>query len=236
MQTGISLSAFFLFSAYAEPLFILTSVLALEGIRSRRWILAGFWTACAILSSVQGVALVLALIYTLWKTYRFNISPNHFKAFVFPGLATVAYITLRIVVGAPSAIPVNEPFVAARLVWPWNNFMDAFRLFRDGSFTYINVVNLVLTLLIVVLLIYGWKKIPIEYSFYLIACMLILVVRELETQPLNPMIRYALTIPPVFFTLARFSQNPWINRLILIISLLLGLYLSAQFFMWGFVA
>lgn len=61
-------------------------------------------------------------------------------------------------------------------------------------------------------------------------------MREVETQPLNPMIRYALTIPPVFFMLAKFSQNPWINRLILITSLSLGLYLSAQFFMWGFVA
>ena len=229
-------SAFFLFSAYAEPLFILTAVLALEGIHSRRWMLAGFWTACAILSRVQGVVLVLPLAYALWKVYRLNISANHFKAFIFPGLATVAYITLRIVAGAPSVIPVNEPSVAAKLVWPWNNFVDAFRLFKDGAFTYINVVNLVLTLLIVTLLIYGWKKIPIEYSLYSIACILILVMREVETQPLNPMIRYALTIPPVFYMLGKFSQNPWINRLILIISLLLGLYLSAQFFMWGFVA
>ncbi len=229
-------SAFFLFSAYAEPLFILTSVLALERIRSKRWMLAGFWIACAILSRVQGVALVLPLAYALWKVYRLNISVDHFKAFIFPGLATVAYIALRIVAGAPFAIPVSEPSVAARLVWPWNNFMAAFRLFWDGSFTYINVVNFVLTLLIVVLLICGWKKIPIEYSLYSIACILVLVVREVETQPLNPMIRYALTIPPVFFMLARLSQNPWINRLILVISLSLGLYLSAQFFMWGFVA
>jgi hypothetical protein len=229
-------SVFFLFSAYAEPLFILTSILALQGIRSRRWLLAGLWTACAILSRVQGVALLLPLAYALWKTYRFHVSSQHFKAFIFPSLAAITYIVLRIVAGAPSAIPISEPSVAARLVWPWNNFVDAFRLFRDGSFTYINGVNLVLTLLIVALLIYGWKKIPVEYSLYSIACILILVMREVETQPLNPMIRYALTIPPVFYMLAQLSKNRWINRLILITSLLLGLYLSAQFFMWGFVA
>ena len=229
-------SAFFLFSAYAEPLFILTSILALQGIRSRRWLPAGLWTACAILSRVQGVALLLPLAYALWKTYRFHVSSQHFKAFIFPSLAAIAYIVLRIVAGAPSVIPISEPSVAAKLVWPWNSFVDALRMFWDGSFTYLNAVNLALTLLVVTLLIYGWKKIPIEYSLYSIACVLILVMREVETQPFNPMIRYALTIPPVFYMLAQFSKDRWINRLILITSLLLGLYLSAQFFMWGFVA
>ena len=229
-------SAFFLFSAYAEPLFILAAVLALERMRSRSWLLAGLWTACAILSRVQGVVLLLPLAYALWKTYRFRVSVNHFRAFIFPGLAAAAYIALRVAAGAPSVIPFSEPSVAARFVWPWTNFVDAFRLFMDGTFTYINVVNMFLVILIVALLIYGWKKIPIEYNLYSVACLLILVLREVENQPFNPMIRYALTIPPIFYLLARLSQNRWINRLILITSLLLGLYLSAQFFMWGFIA
>ena len=180
--------------------------------------------------------LLLPLAYALWKTYRLRIFASHFKAFVFPGLAIVVYILLRVAAGAPAVIPFSEPSVAARFVWPWTNFVDAFRLFVSGSLTYINVVNFVLTLLIIVLLVYGWKKIPLEYSLYSLACILILVLRQVENQPFNPMTRYALTIPPIFYLLARFSQNRWINRLVVIASLLLGLYLSAQFFMWGFVA
>jgi hypothetical protein len=240
-QKGIAIflifpSTFFLFSAYAEPLFIATSLAALQNMRNKNWLMAGFWSACAILTRVQGVALLLPLAWVIWKEFRWKIQLNHIKAFLFPGIASLAYIGLRIAAGAPSAIPMNEPSVAARMVFPWQNFITAFDMLFNGTVNYINVINLFITLLFFALLIAGWKKVPLEYSLYGVACLLILISREVETMPLNPMIRYALTIPSAFYMLAIYSQNRWFDRVLIITSFALGLFLSAQFFLWSYVA
>jgi hypothetical protein len=229
-------AAFFLFSAYAEPLFIVTSLLALRSMRANQWLLTSFWMTCAILSRVQGLALFLPLAYALWRAYGWRLNSAHVRAALFPILAVFAYLGLRFSVGAPSVLPINEPSVAAGIVWPWKDFIDIFHIMINGTLSYMDVINLFLTLLFFGLLVYGWKRIPIEYNLYTLACMLILITREVETQPFNPMIRYALTIIPAFYLLARLSRNRWIDRLVVFTSFAVGLFLSAQFFLWGWVA
>jgi hypothetical protein len=57
-----------------------------------------------------------------------------------------------------------------------------------------------------------------------------------STQPLVSMTRYVLAVFPVFIVLGMWGKNPWVNRVILYTSILLQLYLSAQFILWGWVA
>jgi len=59
--------------------------------------------------------------------------------------------------------------------------------------------------------------------------------RMTTTQPLVSMMRYALAIFPVFILWGVWGKNAWVNRAIIYPSLLLQLYLSAQFVMWGWV-
>jgi hypothetical protein len=49
------------------------------------------------------------------------------------------------------------------------------------------------------------------------------------------MARYVLEIFPVFLLLAVWGSKAWINRLILYLSVLGLLFLSAQFAIWGWV-
>ncbi|MGE5463103.1 MAG: hypothetical protein ACM3PS_07100 [Syntrophothermus sp.] len=62
------------------------------------------------------------------------------------------------------------------------------------------------------------------------------ITRVVETQPLVSFSRYSLTFFPVFFTLAVAGKQPWVRRMIVYASVLLSLYLSGQFFVWGWVA
>jgi hypothetical protein len=49
------------------------------------------------------------------------------------------------------------------------------------------------------------------------------------------MARYVLEIFPAFLLLAIWGRSPWVNRLVLTLSLLGLLFFSAQFAIWGWV-
>jgi hypothetical protein len=55
-------------------------------------------------------------------------------------------------------------------------------------------------------------------------------------QPLVSIFRYVLVLFPLFCSLGKWSERPWVNRLIVSAAFLTTLYLSAQFFSWGWVA
>ena len=57
-----------------------------------------------------------------------------------------------------------------------------------------------------------------------------------EFKPLYSFSRYALAFFPTFFLLATAGANGKAHRLILYPTILLYLYFSAQFFIWGWVA
>ena len=57
-----------------------------------------------------------------------------------------------------------------------------------------------------------------------------------ELKPIYSFSRYALAFFPAFMLLGAAGKRPLVNRLILYPSILLYLYFSGQFFIWGWVA
>jgi hypothetical protein len=230
-------ASFFLFGAYTEGLFILAAILALESLRRSQWIYAGVWVSCATLIRLQGLALFLPVLYCLWK-YRHTI--NRYRALLCLGVAAlgiVAYLILRAAIaGAGNTIPLAESSLSAHLALPWDNFVYAFGTLAAGSMTYIDALNFITALLFLALIIEGWKHIPIEYGLYSVATFVILTIRVVDTQPFNSMLRYALTLFPCFYVLGRWGERPILHRLIFYASIMLLLFLSVQFWIWGWVA
>ena len=66
--------------------------------------------------------------------------------------------------------------------------------------------------------------------------LLFIFLHTSELKPLFSFSRYALAFFPMFMIFGAAGHNPWVNRLIVYPSLALYLYLSGQFFMWGWVA
>jgi Gpi18-like mannosyltransferase len=228
-------TAFFFFSAYTESLFLLVALLALWSMQKQNWLWAGFWSFCAILIRLQGIALFAPLLYALWAVRPIDKKFARFVSLVLPIGAVALYLFIRAVAGDSAIIPTSEPSLFARLVPPWENYIYALQTLASAHFTIADVLNWLVTTIFVVLLVIGWRKLPVEYSLYAVASIVVLTMRLVDTQPLNSMARYALTLFPVFILMGMWGKDAWTQRAIVYPSFPLALFLSAQFVMWGWV-
>ena len=229
-------TSFFLFSVYTESLFLVTVLLSLRSMRTRSWAWAGFWAFCAILNRLQGAALLLPMVYLMWMDYPFLRKPAHGFGLLLPATGGLFYLYLRSRQISNGVVPFVESEWHAHLVPPWETYWYAISTLFSGNFTFVDVLNWAVVTLFIILLILGWKKIPLEYNLYTAGSLLIMLIRIVETQPLISMSRYSLTLFPAFFVLGLVGEKAWIRRLITYTFIPLNMYLSAQFFLWGWVA
>ncbi len=229
-------ASFFLFSAYTESLFLVAALLSLQQMKKQSWAWSGLWAFCAVLTRLQGAALIIPMLYLMWLDRPFLRKPVHWFGLALPAMGGLFYLFLRSKQTTGGTIPFVEADWHARLVPPWETYWYAIQTLLSGRATFIDALNWSVATLFIVLLIAGWRKIPLEYNLYEAFGLLIILVRIVETQPLISMSRYSLTLFPSFFVLGLAGENPWIRRLILYLFIPLNLYLSAQFFLWGWVA
>lgn len=229
-------TSFFLFSAYTEAIFMIFVLLCLRAIENSKWPWAGLWVFCAILTRLQGVALLLPFVWGLLQTRWRNVKLiDLFFGTLGPVVAGGVYLLIRAKGGDPSVIPFTETNLHARIAPPWENVIYSVQYIYNGLAGYIDILNLIMFILFSVLLVVYWKKIPTEFGLFSAASIVLLTMRLVDTQPLNSMIRYLLTVFPVFFLFGMFAENRWINRVMVVSFLILNLFLSAQFFLWGWV-
>jgi hypothetical protein len=107
---------------------------------------------------------------------------------------------------------------------------------RTGEFTlWFDFFTALLLLTTTVWAFFRWRHQP-SWGLYAALLLLFMLLPSSEFKPLYSFSRYALAFFPTFFLLAQAGERPFANRLILYPSLLLYLYFSAQFFIWGWVA
>lgn len=231
-------TAFFFFTAYSESLFLLFSLLAFRALEREQWTWVGFFVLLAILTRLQGVALIVPLMYCVWGKYSSEkkISAAQWIMVGLPLLAGIFYLALRATVGESSILPTSEPQLNAHLAPPWENIIYAVETIASGRFLTADVLNLAVAVVAVFVLARGWRLLPITMGLYCGATLVLVMIRYVDTQPLNSMTRYVLTLFPLFMVLGQWSKNRWVERVIVYLSIPLALYLSAQFFLWGWVA
>ena len=229
-------TSFFLFSVYTESVFLVAVFLCLRQMRKGSWGWAGFWAFCAVITRLQGVALIIPMIYLIWRADEFLRRPAHWFGLSLPGMGGLFYLFLRSTQGTNGVVPLVESDWHAHLVPPWETYWYAIQTLASGRFTFIDLLNWATVTLFILLLLVGWRKIPLEYNLYTAFSLLIILIRIVDTQPLISMSRYSLTLFPAFFVLGMAAENPWLRRVIIYTFIPLNLYLSAQFFLWGWVA
>jgi hypothetical protein len=217
-------------------LFLVTALLSLQHTKKGSWTWAGFWAFCAVLTRLQGAALIIPMIYRMWRERIFLRQPAYWFGLTLPAVGGLFYLFLRSMQATQGVVPLVESDWHARLVPPWETYWYAIQTLASGKFTFIDLLNWAVVTLFLILLVAGWRKIPLEYNLYTAFSLLIMLIRIVETQPLISMLRYSLTLFPSFFILGLAGENPWLRRLIIYTFIPLNLYLSAQFFLWGWVA
>ena len=229
-------TSFFLFSAYTESPFLVVTLLSLRAMQKYDWAWAGFWVFCAILFRLQGVALFAPMFYLMWNDPRFLRKFGHWAGPSIAGMGFLFYIFLRSTQVSGNALPFSEISWHAKLVLPWETYLYAVRTLLYGNSNHIDLLNWATATLFLFLLGFGWRQIPLEYNLYTASNLLIILTRIVEKQPLISMSRYSLTLFPIFFVFAASQNKPIWRRITIYTFLALNLYLSAEFFGWGFVA
>jgi hypothetical protein len=229
-------ASFFLFSVYSESLFLVTALLSFKHMKNGSWAWAGFWIFCAVLTRLQGAALLIPMVYLMWREHVFLRKPATWFGLALPAVGGLFYLFLRSKQVTNGVIPLVESNWHARLVPPWETYWYALQTLASGKFTFIDLLNWAVVTLFIILLVAGWRKIPLEYNLYTAFSLLIILIRIVETQPLISMSRYALMLFPSFFVLGLAGESPRGRRLIIYTFIPLNLYLSAQFFLWGWIA
>lgn len=242
-------TAFFLFAAYTESVFLLFAMGSLYAGRRNQWLLAGILGAFAALTRLQGALVLLPLAY-LWLRAFFpahnpagpgDIEMGRARSIGNPitclALLLIPASTLLFLAYSNLTLLASyENQLHGRFVLPWENLFSAFALVVGGSASYIEFINILVTMLFGVMCIAVWRKLPREFGIYALAMFLAPLFRMTTSQPLVSMSRYALAIFPIFILWGGWGANPWVNRAILYLSLPLALFLSAQFWTWGWVA
>lgn len=240
---GVFPSAFFLFAAYPESLFLAFVLVSFLSMHSNRWQIAGLAGSLAALTRPQGILLVLPLLVGFLQQYRQKrVRLSDGAGLLLPvagGLAFLGYLAVRF----------QNPFVWFqaqenwhRFAMPWESLGTAIGVVvhARGLFDIVYAApDLLVALLFIGLTIWSAPRLGAAFTVYMAIVILpplFSVTTYEELLPLASLSRYALAAFPGFILLA---QIPWLVRWrvgFMTISLLLqtfGLFLFSRWFFAG---
>ncbi len=226
-------TSFFFLAGYTESLFLLFTLATFWYAHQKRWWLAGILGFLASLTRLQGVILILPLLYFYFERER-QARPALLTLFLIP-LGSASFLLYQNFLGA-SLLDVYQSHLHAQFALPWDNIIATVQKILSPEGTFINIVNLIMTFVFLAMTIVSFRALPLTYSLYMALTMFVLLLRRTTAQPLVSMSRYLLTLFPAFIIWGRWGENPWVNRLIIYPSVALLIYLCGQFAIWGWVA
>jgi hypothetical protein len=205
--------AFILSMAYSEPVMLAFLALSLVDLLDGRWVRAGVWGALATATRPNALALVPAGLFAAWLAYRRGEGR---RAFLAPALTPVGFLAfmlfLRVRTGDLFAY-----FHAQRDGWNMHTDFGAtttrflWHAARHPTADFNQSQVAIGTLLVVVLLVYAWRRVPmVLYVYALAAVALAVSSNEFGARP-----RAILTAFPLLLPLARplrdLSLSIWIG-------------------------
>lgn len=253
-------TAFYFSAVYSESFFLLFSVLAFYWARTGRWWQAGLAAACAALTRNVGVLLGIPMVIMFARQYRVHPRywPSHSVALLLPALGPLIYFTY---LGARFNNPLLTLDVqkgwAREQGMPWQTFQMAsdqlglawLRMLLASptwetltshavrfSFSEYESLDLIVTLLVLPLVIYCLRKLPLEYSLYAAIVFVLPMFSPSTIHPLMSFPRFTLVLFPLFVGLAVLTRNRWAFAAVLIPSVALLAVLTIQFSTWYWVA
>jgi len=239
-------SAFFLIAAYSESLFITLALATIYAARRDRFWLAGVLGFLACLTRFTGVFLVVPLLCEYLLQHGFdwrhpgafpwrNVGPAVLGVFL-PVAAATGFLLYRQAIGLP---PINQVY---RQYWyqvtgiPGRDMLAAVSEMVAGGAPFRLYIDFLSGIFLIATTWLALRRLRLTYGLYSLMLLFFIFLPTSELKPLFSFSRYVLAFFPAFILLGKAGKNPWINRLIVYPSLALYLFLSGQFFMWGWVA
>ncbi|MBV9439938.1 MAG: glycosyltransferase family 39 protein [Candidatus Eremiobacteraeota bacterium] len=239
-------TAIFFSAVYSESLFLFLTVASFYYLRRRSWLIAGVFGFFAALTRSEGALLVapfaIEWIVAAWEGRREFLRywwsdivvPAVSMALVPLGLAVyMAY--LWVLRGDPLLFSHVQRHWGRHLAWPWTSVWKTLMkiVHAHSPQTIANQsLELAFTLLMIVVLLVGLRRLRLSYTVYMAAS----ILAPMSTSSLMSMPRFALVLFPMFALLGLWGGRPGVHNAIVAFSLpLLGLF-TVLFADWYWVA
>jgi hypothetical protein len=254
-------SAFVLGAPYTESLFLLLSIGAIYAARTGHWAWAGVAAGLATATRNSGLILLIPLgVMYLWGPRgdvaagaakpsrgvrpRYPLRPNVMWLAI-PPLVLIAFMVyLQQTVGDPfawahgqsafhreSALPPVALWDGIRAAWDSLTGHNPVPYFDFGS---LNVLNIIAWGAAVFALVGVFRRLPLAYGLYCVPLMILPLTAPWPDQPLASMLRYLLSVFPLFMWLGAVSAERKKTEYVLAVFAAVFGMLFVQFTSGGF--
>jgi len=240
-------SSFFFVAGYTESIFLFLSLAVFIFLRKKKWLLAGIFCFLATMTRVQGLILTVPILYELILEYK---NYGDFKKFIFNSISSVY---------APFSYGLFSLYVyfGLRYGWPWNRLSENWHLHfefpwvglieniqlllgkpieYDFTPDLVKFLNLFIAILAILILFKLRKKIPASISIFSWIMLFVAIGKVDDNNQLGSVIRYVLTIFPIFWGLAILNKQKYLKLIYFVISIVLQIILLVYFYWWYWVA
>ncbi len=228
-------TAFYLFSGYAEPLLAALALASLYFALRKNWWAAGLAGAGATLARPVGLLIALPLAIEAWRagqSWRERL--NGLVPLLAVGVAmSVWTLYLYMAFGDALRWANAQKVWDTSIVFPGQTILLAIEGAIKGKIFLGNtILNLSLTLVVLVAILAGLKKLPISFSLYALAMLVVPLLTYFPISPVADAGRRAMVIFPAFMALAMVLRRSWQMSLWIAVSASLQAILFAQFVLW----
>lgn len=226
-------TALFFFAPYNEALFLLLALCCFLALRRGRWWLAGGLGLLATLTRSAGLFLVVPfaveyLSQSGWQWRRARLDALAISLIPTGLVIYGSYCWLQF--GDPLAFAHAQAHWGRSLQWPWvglwNQQVSLANAQPVSFFQAHDLIDLAATLLMIVLVALGWRRLPLSYNGYAAALLMnFLLFPQAFDDPLASNQRFALEVFPAFLTLGLLVRRSATHQAIgIIFSGLLALF------------
>ena len=240
-------TSFYFIAGYTESIFLFFSVAVFMLLKKKKWLWAGIISACAALTRVQGILLVIPIVIELWLEY---FPKRDFKSF-FTHIFSCSF--------APFAYGLYSLYVffGLRLDWPWNTLSNhwgqnfswpwegivyttsillGMRVESYISPILVKILTIVLPIGAIFLLYKIRKMIPLSLSIYSWAMLFLVMGKVNYNIGFISTIRYLISIFPIFIGQALLFKHKYLKLSYFTVSLTTQIILLVFFYWWYWVA
>lgn len=229
-----------------ESIFLVLTAGVFLLLRKKKWLWAGFLSALAVLTRVQGIILVVPIFIELLRDYFKNRDLKQlminsisivYAPFAYGLYSLYVYFGLR----------VDWPRNMLSTYWdqhfglPWEGIIGtiiSFFIKEEILFTppLMKIVNIFLPILTIYLLIRMRKRIPLFISVYSWLMLFMIVGKIDQNNMLVSYIRYLLVIFPVYWGLVFMIMGRLLRIVYFNVCILLQIIQMIYFYWWVWVA
>ncbi len=246
---GFFPSAFFLFAAYTDSLFLAFALGAWLAARRGKWLLAGLLGGLAALTRLQGALLtpVLGLLWlkeiagfslfqpATWRRSLAALRTPSWLAALLPALAFIGWTLSLRAAGLGSVTATLAKHWGIHTVAPWTGVWLFLERLVTHRLIFMDFVDLAVLVGVLVLLVLALRRLEPALSLYAWLSLAVFFMRGTPPHLLDSFNRYLLALFPVFLVLAKIRSRP-LRLALWMVSFVLQTFLLLGFLDWRWVA